>query len=75
MRSLAESLLDRLAAWPDEDLLELDELAREIEARRSDIYAISDAEWRDLQEGILQADRKEFVAESVVTEANNRHRR
>jgi hypothetical protein len=61
-----------VAAWPDEDIAELDELAREIEAWRTGIYNISDGEWADLQEGIRQADRKEFVSDEVVADADRR---
>jgi len=63
MTSAAKNLLDRVASWPDEDIVELDELAREIEARRTGVYVIGDDEWAGLQEGIRQADRKEFVSD------------
>jgi hypothetical protein len=49
MTPLAKNLLDRVASWPDEDVLELDELAREIEARRTGVYVIDDAEWAALR--------------------------
>jgi hypothetical protein len=69
----AKKLLDRLSSWPDEDLAELEEIAREIEARRTGVYALTDEEWADLQEGIAQADRREFVPDDVVAEADKRH--
>jgi hypothetical protein len=72
---LAKSLFDRVAAWPEEDLLELGELVREIEARRSGVYVVSEREWHDMQEGLLQADRKDFVPEDVVAEADKRHQK
>ncbi len=40
----------RVASRPDEDIAELEELAREIEARRTGVYVINDAEWTELQE-------------------------
>jgi hypothetical protein len=73
MTPFARNLLDRVASWPDEDIAELDDLAREIEARRSGVYVLSDAEWADLQEGIRQADRKEFVSDEVIADADKRH--
>ena len=39
-----KSILERVASWRDEDQEELSELAREIEARRSGIYRLSDEE-------------------------------
>ena len=73
MTSSAKNLLDRVASWPDEDVAELDELAREIEARRSGIYVLSEDEWADLQEGLGQADRKEFAPDEVIASADKRH--
>jgi hypothetical protein len=73
MSQIAKNLLERVASWPAEDVAELEETAREIEARRTGVYVLSDEEWADLQEGIAQADRKEFVSDEVVAEADKRH--
>ena len=73
MTPLAKNLLDRVASWPDEDIAELEELAREIEARRTGVYVINDTEWADLQESLRQADRGEFVSDEIVEQANKRH--
>ncbi len=43
------------------------------EARRTGVYVVSDEEWADLQEGIAQADRREFVPDDVVAKADKRH--
>ena len=75
MNSVAKKLLERVASWPDEDVAELEELAREIEARRTGTYVLSEEEWSDLQVGIAEADRGEFVADEVVAEADKRHGR
>jgi hypothetical protein len=72
MTPLAKSLLDRVASWPEEDVAELDELAREIEARRIGIYVINETEWADLQESLRQADGGEFVSDDVIEQANKR---
>jgi hypothetical protein len=73
MTPLTKRLMDRVASWPDEDVAELDELAREIEARRTGVYVISEAEWADLQESLRQADNREFVPDEVIEQANKRH--
>ena len=73
MRSTTRKLLDQVASWPERDQEELAEYAREIEARRTGVYVVSDEEWADLQEGIAQADRGEFVPDEVVEKADKRH--
>ena len=40
----AKEILRQAAAWPQEDQEELAELAREIEARRTGVYVLSDEE-------------------------------
>jgi hypothetical protein len=44
MSPAVKSVLERVASWPAEDQEELSELAREIEARRSGLYRLSDEE-------------------------------
>ena len=44
MNAAVKHILERVAAWPEEDQEELAALAREIEARRTGIYALSDDE-------------------------------
>jgi hypothetical protein len=73
MPPLTKNLLDRIASWPDEDVAELEEVAREIEARRIGVYVINETEWADLQESLRQADRREFVSDEIVERAN-KHR-
>ena len=76
MTPMTRKLIERVANanWPEEDLAELEEAAREIEARRSGVYVLSDEEWTDLQEGMAEANRGEFVPDNVVAEADKRHR-
>ena len=50
-----------VAGWPVEDQEELAELAREIEARRSGVYELSDAERaaiRDARRGAFASDEQ-----------------
>jgi len=72
MNPSAKKLLERVSSWPEEDVAQLEQIAREIEARRTGVYALTDEEWADLQEGIAQADRREYVADDVVAEADKR---
>ena len=44
MSPATKGLMERVASWPAEDQEELSELAREIEARRSGVYRLSDEE-------------------------------
>jgi predicted transcriptional regulator len=73
MTPTTKTLLEQVASWPQRDQDELAEYAREIEARRTGVYVLSDEEWADLQEGIAQADRGEFVPDEVVAKADKRH--
>jgi hypothetical protein len=75
MTPLAKNLLDRVSSWPDEDIAELNELAREIDARRTGVYVIDETEWADLQESLREADRTEFVSHEVIEQANRRWRK
>lgn len=44
MSPAVKTILERVASWPAEDQEELSELARDIEARRSGVYHLSDQE-------------------------------
>jgi predicted transcriptional regulator len=58
-----KSLLERIASWPLEDIEELAEYARFIEARRTGLYELTDEERAAIDEGLAQADRGEFVSD------------
>jgi hypothetical protein len=66
----------RLAeTWPAEDQEELAEYAREIEARRTGVYVMSDEERIAVRKGLAEADRGEFVPDKVIAESNRGHDR
>jgi hypothetical protein len=44
MNTAVKNILERVAAWPDEDQEELAALALEIEARRTGVYELTDDE-------------------------------
>jgi predicted transcriptional regulator len=61
------AVLESVRSWPQQDQEELVELAREIEARRSGVYVMSDEERVAVQEGLDQARRGEFVPDDEMT--------
>jgi predicted transcriptional regulator len=60
------AVLEGVRSWPEQDQEELAELAREIEARRSGVYVMSDEERAAVQEGLDQAQRGEFVPDDEM---------
>ena len=59
MSPAVKTILERVASWPAEDQEELSEIAREIEARRTGVYRLSDEERAAIQaarRGPLAAD-------------------
>jgi predicted transcriptional regulator len=73
MTTDAKSLLECVASWPAEDVEELEEYARFIEARRTGVYRLTADEDAAISEGVAQADRGEFVSDEVLAEADKRH--
>jgi predicted transcriptional regulator len=60
------AVLESVRSWPEQDQEELVEIAREIEARRSGVYVMSDEERAAVQEGLDQAQRGEFVSDDEM---------
>ena len=60
------AVLEGVRSWPEQDQEELVELVREIEARRSGVYTMSDEERAAVQEGLDQARRGEFVPDDEM---------
>jgi predicted transcriptional regulator len=75
MTKTLKDVLEHAATWPREDQEELAEYAREIEARRTGIYTLSDEERISVSRGIAEADRGEFVPDELVSEADKRRGR
>jgi hypothetical protein len=73
MNKTLREVLEQAATWPREDQDELAEYAREIEARRTGIYAMSDEERVAVRRGLAEADRGEFVSDKRLAEADKRH--
>jgi hypothetical protein len=66
-------LLAHAETWPREDQEELAEYAREIEARRTGIYRMSDDERAAVSQGMAEADQGKFVSDDLVAKADKRH--
>ncbi len=73
MNRTLKEVIEHAATWPQEDQEELAEYAREIEARRTGIYTMSDDERAAVAKGLAEADRGEFVSDERIAEADKRH--
>ena len=69
MNAAAKEMLKKVASWPEEDQEELAELAREIEARRTGVYILSDAE----RAAIADARKGAFASDQDVAAFWKRH--
>ena len=72
---MTETLRDLLAhaeTWPREDQDELAEYAREIEARRTGIYKMSEDERAAVSQGMAEADQGKFVSDDLLAKADKR---
>jgi hypothetical protein len=70
---ILKDVIEQAETWPQQDQEDLAEYAREIQARRTGVYIMSDDERAAVARGLAQADRGEFVSDEVVAEADKRH--
>ncbi|MGQ0686747.1 hypothetical protein [Bradyrhizobium sp.] len=61
-----KKLLERVAAWPEEDQEELAEVAAEIEARRSGVYRLSEDERKAVEQGMADARAGRFARDKDI---------
>jgi hypothetical protein len=73
MTKALKEVLQRVETWPPEAQAEAVRSLLSIEEKHTGVYQVTDEEWLDMQEGIAQADRREFVADEVVAESDKRH--
>jgi predicted transcriptional regulator len=66
MNQAARDIFRRIESWPPEDQEELAELAREIEARRSGVYRLSEDEHAALAESAADAKAGRFATEDEI---------
>ena len=69
MSPAAKDILQKVARWPEEDQEELAELAREIEARQTGVYVLSE----DERAAIADARRGAFVSDDEAAAFWKRH--
>ena len=74
MNKIGETILDRIADWPEEAQEELMQAIVDIEAKHLGVYRLSDDERAAVREGLAQAERGEFVPDEVVAEYFNKYR-
>lgn len=72
MNRILKEVMEHAETWPLEDQQELAEYAREIEARRTGVYMMSDEERVAVLQGLAEADRGEFVSDEILAEADKR---
>ena len=70
-----KELLERVESWPVEDQEELADLAREIEARRTGIYRLSDDERAAVRAGMDDARSGDFATDEEIEKIYQPHRR
>ena len=75
MSPSAKKILEKVASWPVEDQEELAEVAREIEARRTGVYHLSDEERVAVRVGMDAARRGEFAPDNEMEEFYQLHRK
>jgi hypothetical protein len=62
----AREFLERLATWPAEDVEELADAAREIEARRAGVYEVTPDEERAIREGLAELESGKWTSEAAM---------
>ena len=67
VRMKAKVLLERIASWPEDDVIELEQAAREIEEWRAGAYVMTDDEAAAVREGVEQIVRGELASEEDMT--------
>jgi hypothetical protein len=66
MSRTAKEVLDRLDTWPQEDRDELAEIAREIEARRTEVYELAADKEKAVREGLAELERGQWTSEEAM---------
>ena len=66
MNQTAKDILDRINSWPQEDVDELAEIVREIEARRTGLYEVTRDEEAAIREGLAELERGEWTSEQTM---------
>ena len=73
-RESLEILLDRVAAWPEEDQDRVIRLIDEIEATRHDVYKLSDDERAAARRGLAEMRAGDLASDEEVAAVFDRYR-
>jgi hypothetical protein len=66
MNEAIRNLLEQVTSWPEEDQEELAAYAREIEARRTGVYRLSDDEREGIERGLKAMRESKFATDEQV---------
>jgi hypothetical protein len=69
MNAAVKDILRKIEAWPEEDQVELAEIAREIEARRTGVYTLDE----DERKAIAESRRGAFASDEQAAAFWKRH--
>ena len=69
MSQTAKDILRRIETWPEEDQVELAEVARDIEARRTGVYSVTLEELEAIDEALAQIAHGHLATEEEVEAA------
>jgi predicted transcriptional regulator len=61
-----KDILRKVESWPEEDQVELADLARDIEARRTGVYRLSDEEREAIKLGLADAQAGRFASDQEI---------
>jgi alkylhydroperoxidase family enzyme len=73
MNAKLQTLLERIAALPDELLGEVEESVEEIERWRADIFRLTDEERAAVRKGMAAARRGDFATDEELAAFYRRH--
>ncbi|WP_309083131.1 hypothetical protein [Chelativorans sp.] len=66
---ILKSILERAEHWAEEDVEDLADYARVIEARRTDTYRVSEEEREVLIQAVEETERGDFAADDLISAA------
>jgi hypothetical protein len=62
----AREILNRFDSWPQDDVDEQAETARQIEARRTGVHELAPEEEQAIREGLAELERGEWTSEEAM---------
>jgi hypothetical protein len=65
-REQVKEIVDRILSWPEEDQEEFAQVAREIEARRTGVYRLTDDEREAIERGLADMRQRKFARDEDI---------